>query len=76
MRRISSAILILFVLLVVSCRPQAEISTEEAVIETWADLFTSFWEKMNTQYVFWDLDSPGGEWDDVYSGYLPKFSSL
>lgn len=76
MRRISSAILIIFVLLAASCRPQAEISTEEAVIETWADLFTSFWDKMNTQYVFWDLDSPGGEWDYVYFEYLPKFRSL
>ena len=76
MRRISSAILIIFVLLAASCRPQVEISTEEAFIETWADLFTSFWDKMNTQYVFWDLDSPGGEWDDVYFEYLPKFISL
>ena len=69
-------LLIIIVLLLSSCRPQAEFHIQEEPIETWGDLFRGFWEKMNTQYVFWNLDSPGGEWDGIYDEYAPLFDAI
>ena len=69
-------LIIMIVLLLSSCRPQAEISSQETDIETWGDLFRNFWDKMNMQYVFWDLDSPQGEWDDVYDEYSLLFDAI
>src|ERR1700722_11318188 len=37
------------------------------------DLFTAFWNGMNTRYVFWDIDTTN--WDQMY-GYQQKFADL
>lgn len=39
-----------------------------------AELFDTYWEQMNTQYVYWDIDSTN--WDKIYSAYKPKFVNL
>ena len=75
MTRKASYLLIIVLLLLSSCRPQAEFPPQEA-IETWGDLFRGFWSRMNTQYVFWNLDSPGSEWDGVYDEYAPLFDAI
>lgn len=42
--------------------------------DNYKDVFTAFWNGMNTRYVFWDWDSTN--WDQVYSTYQPKFAEL
>ena len=76
MTRKASYLLIIVLLLLSSCRPQAEFPPQEESIETWGDLFRGFWNRMNTQYVFWNLDSPGSEWDGVYDEYAPLFDAI
>lgn len=36
--------------------------------------FDEFWDQMNTNYIFWDIDTTN--WDAVYSIYKPAFSKL
>jgi hypothetical protein len=37
-------------------------------------VFEAYWNKMNTNYVYWDMDTT--DWDEVYRLYKPKFASL
>lgn len=37
-------------------------------------VFEAFWSGMNTNYVFWSLDTTN--WDRVYGTYAPKFARL
>ena len=69
---ILSAILVLLS----SCRVQPDIETPQSEISSWEDIFISYWENMNTNYIFWNIDSPEGEWDMVYDEYLPLFRDL
>jgi carboxyl-terminal processing protease len=39
-----------------------------------SELFQSFWQGMNTNYLYWDKDTVN--WDGVYKTYKPKFDSL
>jgi hypothetical protein len=41
---------------------------------TWLAVFDGFWNGMNNNYVFWDLDTT--DWDAVYARYQPKFAAL
>jgi len=43
---------------------------------TWKGLFEGFWNGMNSNYLFWDIDSPTNEWDTVYDTYIDKFAAL
>ncbi|HEY4788493.1 MAG TPA: S41 family peptidase [Bacteroidales bacterium] len=38
------------------------------------ELFDVFWNKMNTNYVYWDIDTTN--WDRMYNGYKPLFAKL
>ena len=73
MRRI--LIVLSIVLCLLGCR--GDITREAALedITTYAGLFDAWWYKMNTNYLFWDLDSPGSEWDEVYDEYMPRFEA-
>jgi carboxyl-terminal processing protease len=42
--------------------------------KTFDDVFESFWENMNRNYVYWDIDTT--DWDAVYLKYKPIFSKL
>lgn len=67
----------LFIALVlVSCTDVIPTATTTEDAESWADVFTAWNEAMDTHYVFWDLDSPEGEWDALYDAYLPRFEAL
>lgn len=39
-----------------------------------SDVFESFWNGMNNNYVFWSIDSTN--WDRVYTTYKPLFAKL
>ena len=56
-----------------SCRQDITKVPPTEEVTTYAELFTAWWDKMNKYYVFWDLDSPGREWDEVYDEYYPLF---
>jgi C-terminal processing protease CtpA/Prc len=42
---------------------------------SYADIFKAFWQGMDTNYVFWDVE-PTGYWDEVWNTYKPKFDAL
>ena len=39
-----------------------------------SELFQSFWQGMNTNYLYWDQETV--DWDNMYRTYKPKFDSL
>src|SRR5690348_5033308 len=41
---------------------------------TFDNLFQSFWNNMNINYAYWDIDSTN--WDNVYKQYRPIFENL
>lgn len=67
---------LLFVLGLVSCRkemPDMQNPRGELVCN-WDQLFESYWNGMNYNYVFWDIDTT--DWDKMYEVYKPKFESI
>ena len=71
-----AAVLLMILLALVSCRPDGPAMPEEADITTWAGLFDAWWHEMNRSYVFWSLDYPGFEWDEVRKEMLPEMEKL
>ena len=59
-----------------SCRREisAPNQPEAYVGGNFEQVFDAFWNGMNNNYVFWDIDTTN--WDAVYSRYRPLFSSL
>ena len=52
-------------------------STPEATSypgDNYPDIFQSFWNGMNTNYVFWGIDTTN--WDNMYTVYKPLFDQL
>src|SRR5580692_2192058 len=42
--------------------------------DNYPDIFQSFWNGMNTNYVFWGIDTTN--WDHMYTVYKPLFDNL
>ena len=42
--------------------------------DNYPDVFQSFWNGMNTNYVFWGIDTTN--WDNMYTVYKPLFDQL
>jgi carboxyl-terminal processing protease len=42
--------------------------------DNYPDIFQSFWNGMNTNYVFWGIDTTN--WDNMYKVYKPLFDGL
>src|SRR5580692_11384063 len=42
--------------------------------DNYPDVFQSFWNGMNTNYVFWGIDTTN--WDNMYNVYKPQFDQL
>ena len=42
--------------------------------DNYPDVFQSFWNGMNTNYLFWDIDTTN--WDRMYTIYKPLFDEL
>lgn len=71
------SILLLILIAAASCRNQTIPNYEYKEPTTWADLFDIFWMKMNTNYLFWNLEYEKGlDWDDVYTEYHDDFEKL
>jgi hypothetical protein len=43
--------------------------------DSYSAIFKAFWQGMNENYVFWDVE-PVGYWDDMWNTYKPKFDAL
>lgn len=54
--------------------PQMQNPRTEVYITNWTQLFESFWNGMNYNYVFWDIDPT--DWNAVYDEYHPRFEEL
>src|ERR1700753_3457913 len=42
--------------------------------DNYQDIFQAFWNGMNTNYVFWGIDTTN--WDNMYTVYKPLFDQL
>ncbi|TXT30203.1 MAG: peptidase S41 [Chitinophagaceae bacterium] len=56
-----------------SCKKDTLLVTNNPAL-TFDDIFETFWNKMNQNYVYWDTDST--DWDKIYLIYKPKFANL
>lgn len=71
---------LLFVIISVmtSCRKESPVvvkPSDQVIGEAyWTDVFQTYWDGMNYNYVFWDIDKT--DWDDIYNVYKPKFNKL
>ncbi len=65
-----------FVLFLSSCRKDlANVETPESYIGgSMSEVFDAFWNGMNNNYVFWDIDTTN--WDNMRSIYKPVFDKL
>jgi hypothetical protein len=59
-----------------SCRKTISSSPEATSYpgDNYPDIFQSFWNGMNTNYVFWGIDTTN--WDNMYTVYKPLFDKL
>ena len=67
---------LLFMLLLSSCRKDFKnVETPENYVGgSFSEVFDAFWNGMNNNYVFWDIDTTN--WDNMYKIYKPIFDSL
>lgn len=68
-------ILLLFII-TASCTKNFEnVSRPQDYIDgTFSQVFDAFWNGMNNNYVFWDIDTT--DWDAMYTRYKPAFDNL
>ncbi|MBB6500990.1 S41 family peptidase [Pedobacter cryoconitis] len=60
----------------VSCRkelPQIN-QPERYITGNFSEAFEAYWNGMNNNYIFWDIDPTN--WDDVYKKYKPLFAQM
>ncbi|MCU7547895.1 S41 family peptidase [Chitinophagaceae bacterium LB-8] len=48
--------------------------TSDYEINNYGEFFKAFWNGVNTNYVFWDIETVN--WDSMYQIYKPRFDSL
>lgn len=67
---------VLLILLVSSCTKDIQnVNRPENYVDgTFSDVFDAFWNGMNNNYVFWDIDTT--DWDAMYRRYQPVFAKL
>jgi carboxyl-terminal processing protease len=72
----STTILLIVIFIVSSCRKHSEKLSDpsEAQFKDFGEVFNAFWNGMNNNYVFWDMDTTN--WDNIYAIYAPVFSRL
>ena len=75
MKKLFAALIFVLLLLLSSCAPVAKAPDDYYLDDSWGSVFRTYWNAMNDNYVFWDLDSPSDEWDLVYDKYAPLFDS-
>ena len=58
-----------------ACRK--EVNTERVTSyygKSWSEIFEAFWNGMNTNYIFWDIEKV--DWNNMYKTYKPRFEDL
>jgi carboxyl-terminal processing protease len=68
-------LLVLFGITLGSCRK--EVTPERLTSyygKSYTEIFEAFWNGMNTNYVFWDIETV--DWDNMYKTYKPRFEYL
>jgi hypothetical protein len=65
-----------------ACRPEVELPVTDSISNnyhingnSYRDIAFAFWQGVNLNYVFWDIE-PVGLWDDRLDEYLPKIDAL
>jgi hypothetical protein len=65
-----------------ACRPEVELPVTDSISNnyhvngnSYRDIAFAFWQGVNLNYVFWDIE-PVGLWDDMLDEYLPKIDAL
>jgi hypothetical protein len=67
--------LLLISFLVVGCRKDVEKERLTSYYgKSYTEIFEAFWNGMNTNYVFWDIETVN--WDNMYKTYKPRFEYL
>lgn len=69
-------IFLFFSICLFSCRKDLQsINEPESYIDgNFSQVFDAFWNGMNNNYVFWDIDTTN--WDNMYTRYKPVFAKL
>lgn len=59
-----------------SCRDDMAQSNnpEDYIVITYEQIFEAYWNGMNNNYVFWDIETTG--WDAIHTKYKPLFAKL
>ncbi|HET6252552.1 MAG TPA: S41 family peptidase [Puia sp.] len=75
-RQIPILTVLIFALLSFGCRKgiQGTLPPDQYPASSFSAVFDAFWSGMNTNYVFWSIDTTN--WDRVHDEYAPKFSRL
>jgi carboxyl-terminal processing protease len=73
---VSRKTLLTFIVLLsgVSCSDEKITVQESDNLSNFDQIFDTFWQKMNSNYVYWDVDTT--DWDEVYANYKPLFHQL
>ncbi len=68
--------LLLLIMLISACTKNIEnVNRPENYVDgTFSEVFDAFWNGMNNNYVFWDIDTTN--WDGMYTRYKPVFDRL
>lgn len=68
---------LIFILFTISCKEDINIdSPERRVSANFKEIFDGFWQGMNQNYIFWDIEKPSNLWDNIYNKYKDKFYTL
>ena len=73
-KKITDYTLIVFVLLLTACKKNVPAPADYASPSSFGQIFEDFWLRMNTGYVYWDIDTT--DWDNMYKIYKPLFANL
>lgn len=68
--------IIILMVVTLSCQKDFPIveNPKHYTIGSYNDLFEAYWNGMNTNYAFWDIDPT--DWDAMYRQYKPLFAKL
>ena len=65
---------LLLLLLLAACKKDIPNPVSNQPPSTFSQAFDEFWNDMNVNYVYWDIDTT--RWDAVYQQYKPLFGNL
>lgn len=67
-------LIIVITLTLASCKEHLASPVYNDSVNSFTGIFDLFWNKMNTNYVYWDIDTTN--WNEVYYQYKPLFEKL